>query len=702
MTAGLLGTAARVSLSAGVMILAVLILRLQFQARTPRRVFCLLWDIVLCRLLILSDISSPLSVRRLLELWHWSGGEAAAQLASVPATEGTYLVEAPATAFQEGAFAASPPAVDWQLVLTAVWLTAALLGLGYLVWRHLQSRRIYAASVPVRDPFVLGWQTDHPLRRPVQIRSCGYITSPLTYGVLYPVVLLPEEMELTDREGLAFVLAHEYTHIRRFDTLRKGLLAGALCLHWFNPLVWIMYVLAGRDMELACDEAVVRSGADRREYALALLRLEEARAGLSGSYFSRNPLEERIHAIMKMKKISLAALLAVLVVMSVATTVFATSAPEKVPEDGGTQIDFGIRPKQIVEGDVAIISKGENGERFFSVDDGETWLTEDRYHAQYGGWGDDWDVEWWTADEFAAWLEQEKKDLQSLLGERAYTGSDGWFVWDQAKIDETIALYEKMLSDIQQGALYSKIIRDKDGNALEDVALGSDGPLDAVVAAATDDSISAADKEPLRGDSADTYALLAEAEPFGLTNGADGLCYNGKRVRMLVDGVSTGNGGYGIRYVYRGDWGEVDVHTLRSVRDNGDGSYDLMGDLIGLAAAGDANFDQELIDCASSTYRSWASYAEDNSLLEPGQTFQEIFAQYEDYGLNYREREWADDGRPGSMTFNGQQVASFADLKPDGGVFTYSDPFAPKYGLRVSTQYDEQGNLTGLTAKAAS
>ena len=698
MTAGLLGMAARASLSAGVMILVVVLLRHQFQSRTPRRVFCLLWDMVLCRLLILSDIPSPVSVQRLLALGQRSGGEAAARPVS-SAEAGVYLVEGSAFALHRTSVSAAP-VVDWTQILTAVWLMAALAGLCCLVWRHLQSRRIYAASAPVRDTFVLGWQADHPLRRPVQIRSCGWITSPLTYGVVYPVVLLPEEMDLTDREGLACVLAHEYTHIRRFDTLRKGLLAGALCMHWFNPLVWAMYALANRDMELACDEAVVRSGADRREYALALLRLEEPRGGaaLSGSYFSKNPLEERIRAIMKMKKVSLAALLAVLVVMSIATTVFATSAPGKAPEASGAEIDFGIQPKQIVEGDALILSNGEDGERLFSVDDGKTWLTEERFHAQYGDWGDSWDVEWWTADEFAAWLEQEKKALQDIIGERAYTGADGWFVWDQERVDETIALYEEMLSDIQKGALYSKTIWDKDGNALEDVALGSDGPLDAVVATVTDDSISAADKEPLRGDSADTYALLAEAESFGLTSAADGLYYNGKRVRMLVDGVSTGNGGYGIRYVYWGDWGEVDVHTLRSVRDNGDGSYDPMGDLIGLAAAGDANFDQGLIDCARpAAGEQVTAVAEGSSRTAGGRSFQEIFSQYESYGLSYTPVE----NSYGTLAYNDQPVAFFADLKPNGGSFSYQNPYAEE-GLRIYTHYDEQGNLTGLTAKAAS
>lgn len=692
MTAGLLDMAARASLSAGVMILAVAALRLRFQEKTPQRVFCLLWDIVLCRLLILSDIPSPLSVRRLLDLLPRTGG--AASPASAPPVsavmEGTYVAVVPAVSLSE--WAGTSPAVDWGLVLTAVWLTAALAGLGYLLWRHWQSRRIYAASLPVQDAFVAQWQMGHPLRRPVQIRSCGWIASPLTYGLVYPVVLLPEEMDLTDREGLACVLAHEYTHIRRFDALRKGLLAGALCLHWFNPLVWCMYVLANRDLELACDEAVVRSGADRREYALALLRLEEARGGaaLSGSYFSRNPLEERIRAIMNMKKVSLAALMAVLLVMSIATTVFATSAPED--RGGEPRIDFGIQPKQLVEGEVAILSQEENGERYFSVDDGETWLTEDRFHAQYGSWGDNWEVEWWTADEFAAWLEQEKKDLQSLIGERAYTGSDGWFVWDQARIDEAIALYEKMLSEIEQGALYSKVIRDPDGTVLEDVALGSDSPLNARVVTVTDDVFALTDKESPSEDSAATCALLAEAEPFGLTGGPDGLYYNGRRVGTLVDGVSTGEGGYAVRYVYRGDGDGVEVHTLRSVRHHGDGSYDLMGDLIGLAASGDAGFDRGLIDCAQPADGDQVTaVAEGNSRTAGGQSFQEIFARYESYGLTY------ESGR-GTLAYNGRPVAFFADLKPDGGVFSYQNPYAEE-GLRLYTQYDGDGNLTGLTAE---
>ena len=79
---------------------------------------------------------------------------------------------------------------------------------------------------------------------------------------------------------LAFVLTHEMAHIRRFDALSKLLLAAAACLHWFNPLVWVMLVLANRDLELSCDAAVVRLyGAEARApYARTLLELEARRS----------------------------------------------------------------------------------------------------------------------------------------------------------------------------------------------------------------------------------------------------------------------------------------------------------------------------------------------------------------------------------------------------------------------------------------
>ena len=728
MMAGVLRAVGEASLSAGVMILAVLALRMWFQDRTPRRAFCLLWDIVLVRLLIPGALPSPVSIRR------WLPGPAAETVVSrdaqaleavitdigiVPQGQwipAVYLAEDTAVCIGTAQTPASP---DWGTVLTMLWLGAALLLAGGFLWSHLRSRRIYDVSLPCREEFVLDWLAEHPLRRPVQVRTSDRIAAPLTYGALYPVVLLPARMDWEDRETLSCVLAHEHTHIRRFDALRKVFLAAALCLHWFNPMVWVMYVLSNRDIELACDEAVLRGGADRERYALALLGLEERRGRWtpSGSHFSGHALEERIKAIMKRKHISITALAAVLVVMCITTTVFASNPPEdkedpfkNPPETGFVYDHLGL-----VEDDgMSIMSKGgENGEKLYSVDGGKSWMSEERYQAEYGSWGDDWQVEWWTYEDYKAWLEEEKAALQSIIGERAYTSSDGWFTWDQKKVDETIAMYEGILEDIKNGALYSRTIIDKNGSEIEDVALGSDGPMNAVVTSTFDekDMVSAAPK------AVDKAALLEDLRAFGIGGNENLMTYNGQLIRTFVDGAPVGDDGYSVQYVYTNPDGVVDVHTLRSVIHYPDGSYDTMGDLIGVAAKGDKGFDQGMIEAATvsgigpqATYAGDESPVQDQDGAEPatgtqtalaegsggkgGQTFEEIFARYAQYGLTYQPRE----SGMGALSLNGQPVRTFADLRPDGGAFSYQDPYA-ETGLTVTTQYDRDGNLIGLSAE---
>lgn len=684
------------SWSAAVIILAVLSLRGLFQSRTPRRVFCLLWDLALTRLLLLAPLPSPVSV------WRWAPAaspallsgvsHAAARRAAAPVTE-IVAGDAAAAPGSMAAPSALPP--DGGVVLAAVWLTVALALASWFLWSHLRSRHLYADSLPREDAFVRGWLSERPLRRKVQIRTSDRVAAPLTYGVLRPVILLPAGVDRPDRAVLSCVLEHEYQHIRRFDTARKGLLAAVLCLHWFNPLVWTLYVLSNRDMELACDEAVTAQGMDRAEYARTLLDMEEQRGrwGLSGSHFSQNAMEERIRCIMKHKKTSTFALAMVLVVMTIAVTVFASAAPEEkaetpsrqdVPEIGYVYDHLGL----VEDIGVGILSKGgEDGEKLYSVDGGRSWMSEERYQAEYGSWGDDWQVEWWTYEDYKAWLEEEKLALQSIIGERAYTSTDGWFTWDQKKVDEAIALYEGILEDIKNGALYSKTITDKNGDEVEDVALGSDGPLNAAVTSVFEEGedVLAAPSETV-----DEDALLEELRAFGVSGSGGELTYNGRRIRRLVDGAPVGDDGYSIRYLYSNPDGEVDVHTLRSVTHNPDGSYDPMGKLAGVAAEGDRGFDRSLIDSAAFSGGNPMTGAEGNSGGK-GRTFEEIFAQYSSYGLVYFPRESA----MGSLTWNGQAVKSFADLKPDGGAFSYQDPYGSG-GLRVYTEYDAGGRLTGL------
>ncbi|MDR0197594.1 MAG: M56 family metallopeptidase, partial [Oscillospiraceae bacterium] len=161
----------------------------------------------------------------------------------------------------------------------------------------------------------------------------------MTYGIWKPVILLPKNTDWRDEPRLRYVLAHEITHIRRFDILLKWLLAAAVCVHWFNPLVWVMYILANRDIELSCDEAVVRTFGEtaKSAYALTLIGLEERKSGFSPlcNNFAKNAIEERIESIMKIKKKTFAGMAAAgVLTLSLALGMLATSAYNDAPSGG--------------------------------------------------------------------------------------------------------------------------------------------------------------------------------------------------------------------------------------------------------------------------------------------------------------------------------------------------------------------------------
>ena len=182
-------------------------------------------------------------------------------------------------------------------------------------------------SLPAESELISRWQAEHPR---VSVRVSDRISSPLAYGLFHPVILLPKGLDRGDETALFHILTHEYVHIRYLDGLTKLALAGTLCLHWWNPAVWLMDVLANRDLELACDEAVVRRLGDPAAYARTLLAIEEARAGLCPQ-FAQSPIEERIKAMMKKKRVPALLTACALLLAVCVTTAFATSAKE-LPE----------------------------------------------------------------------------------------------------------------------------------------------------------------------------------------------------------------------------------------------------------------------------------------------------------------------------------------------------------------------------------
>lgn len=255
------------SLTASVMIVLVILARLALK-RAPKIYSYALWSVVLFRLLCPVSLPSPVSLLGALDA---PVAEHESRITTVVyfqpeapfQTVGGTEQEAPLLATEKGSTGAISEAetvsyhtVSWMEVLSVIWLAGAVglyaLGIG----NYLRFRRKLRYAWKVKGNVYL---LDH-------------IDTPFAAGILRPRIYLPSDLPENQR---TYIVAHERYHIRRLDLVTRGLSFSALCLHWFNPLVWLAFVLSGRDMEMSCDEAVIRQlGPDiRRAYSQSLLNL---------------------------------------------------------------------------------------------------------------------------------------------------------------------------------------------------------------------------------------------------------------------------------------------------------------------------------------------------------------------------------------------------------------------------------------------
>lgn len=379
-------TLLQMTLTGGALIATLALLRLICFDRVSKGVFRWLWLLPVARLLIPWTPAFSLSALSLL-----SRQQPLAQAA--PATQAAQAIlgtaggsvpgdTAPAEGQVLGETGADLPI--WLLI----WLGVAL-GLGvwfFVSW--LVCRRRFASSLPFWWPDQTQWLAQHPLRRTLRIRQSDRVEVPLTYGILHPVILVPSRV--APGSALDYVLEHEFVHIRRWDGLYKLLLTAVLCLHWCNPLVWLMVWLANRDVELACDQTVVRHfGPEiRADYARTLLRFE-AGGGFFCPYpsqFGHSALKGRIAALGRHKKGSLLLSGAVVLVALCAVLFWATAArPQTLRQlevEGYTYLSLEDLARSLgcrLDQKILDFSDGP-----ISLDDGTLWVPPEAYAQARG------------------------------------------------------------------------------------------------------------------------------------------------------------------------------------------------------------------------------------------------------------------------------------------------------------------------------
>lgn len=354
------------ALYGSVMIVIVLILRALLKNKLPKFVFPMLWGVVPLRLLVPFSLSSPLSLpvpagfswlnentiftefHEIAEVTFGTYDKASYQTGTDilgPVEEIPFLAEGQVnkwkddglvtimaqetTVSQDGATAyRNYPYVRWRLVLPAAYLLGAVMVAAFLCWqkfcyaKRLRNRLLLEHNETVNE-ILRSMDMGHVL-----VFTNDEIATPLVAGLRNPRIYLPTRMDFGNNRLLRDILAHETMHIRRRDNWMKGIMLIALCLNWYNPLVWIMSKCLSSDLEAACDAAVLENcdQEGRKAYAMSLLTMAVTggRSTLLYSAFSKTEVEKRVKNIVHYKKATVFALLFSVLFLAGSTVVFAT------------------------------------------------------------------------------------------------------------------------------------------------------------------------------------------------------------------------------------------------------------------------------------------------------------------------------------------------------------------------------------------
>ncbi len=280
------------SIAAGWLICVVLLLR-PFLKKAPKRTLCVLWEIAAVRLICPISLSAPFSLIPSSEALD----PHVVQYAQKPTVNtgvlflNRILNPLVSQTFSPAPGASANPLHIWMFTAGIVWVLGVILLLGYGVFRYIRLCTGVREAVPFvwsvvsRDavsgnhpfpaqrmvPFAqseVDSQAEASIKRDLWL--CDAVTSPFILGLIKPRIYLPSGISETE---LRYVIAHEQAHLQRKDHWRKLLGYFLLSVYWFHPLVWAAYLLFCRDLELACDENVIRSFdlAERKAYANALV-----------------------------------------------------------------------------------------------------------------------------------------------------------------------------------------------------------------------------------------------------------------------------------------------------------------------------------------------------------------------------------------------------------------------------------------------
>ena len=323
------------------MILMVMGIRVIGKKRLPRGLILCLWNLVLIRGILPFQISlgeipvwdhsgNPLpewnryeELEKVLEMMSTEAG--AGQTGQRPISVGSSYVQA-------------------ETVLNWIWITGIACLLLYFLYTYVKEYQAFRKCVPVQNEIARRMIRKRGFIRKIRLYEGEAFQTPVTYGVLFPKIVLPIKADTVSRLDLRNMIAHELEHIRKFDVFKRYILAVFLCLHWFNPLAWLLYRLYQEDQEIACDERVLRQMKGKRGknyiYTMIKMSADGKRHFAATGFGGKSVGKRRVLAALHPKRVRISNMAIILSTGICMSLVFITVTPireERQAQAGGAE-----------------------------------------------------------------------------------------------------------------------------------------------------------------------------------------------------------------------------------------------------------------------------------------------------------------------------------------------------------------------------
>ena len=406
------------SITASWLILAVILARFLLK-KAPKWISCVLWVLVAIRLVCPFSLESALSLVPSSETVNTTHFPARPYIQSgvdvIDNAANDYL----GSHYFEGVTVAPSDSLTNPInVISIIWIIGMAAMLLYALISYIRLKKSVGASVPVRD----------------NILACDEAKSPFILGIIKPVIYVPSSM--TD-PTLDYVITHEAAHIKRHDHWWKPFGFLLLAIYWFNPLCWLAYILLCRDIEMACDEKVIRDmdKGNVAEYSQALLDCSFPRRRIAACplAFGEVGVKERVKSVLNYKKPAFWIIVVAVLACIIVAVCFMTNPKKDIPDSlpllhshsyGVVEVtyeasgyDFSMIPQQntpvyTITEDMQLMSKGE-----FLSDEWtelgtltEIDLTKENFDSLFSSGG-----KWFTKNENAAYFRKNNANAWAVI-----------------------------------------------------------------------------------------------------------------------------------------------------------------------------------------------------------------------------------------------------------------------------------------------